>query len=103
MLALLLAVALAGLIVLALLLAGAVVAAVTGVLAFNASLVVLTLRRRASSDARETRVEQERWQPSSFRRAPEPSPEPTSESASESTGEPGEARESPPVLRVHRL
>jgi hypothetical protein len=94
MLALLLAVALIGLTVLALLLAGAAIAIVTGVLVLNACLLVLTLRRRPAHDRHATSELPEPWRPSSFRRPPEP---------------PGESdpaladAQSTPTLRVHRL
>jgi hypothetical protein len=88
MFALMLALALIGVTVLALLLAGALAAIATGILALNACLLVVALHRRAvKPQASEPR---ERWRPSSFRRPPEP---------------PGE-REEPergPQLRVHRL
>ena len=72
MLALLLAVALIGLTALALQLAGAAIAIVTGVLVLNACLLVLLSRRRPR---REPVVVHERWRPSSFKRPPEPSAE----------------------------
>jgi hypothetical protein len=100
MLALLLAVALIGLTVLALLLAGVVVAIVTGVLVLNACLLVLTLHRRppAREPLERGPVAHEpsaRWQPSSFRRPPRPPGEPQPASSAES--------ESPPALRIQRL
>jgi hypothetical protein len=69
MLALLLAVALIGLTVLALLLAGVVVAVATAIAVLNLSLVVLGLRTPGSSADRATGGE--RWRPSAFRRPPE--------------------------------
>jgi hypothetical protein len=70
MLALLLAVALIGVTVLSLLLAGVVVAVVTAVAVLNLSLVALGLRVRRADD-REAIVD-ERWRPSAFRLPPEP-------------------------------
>jgi hypothetical protein len=68
MLALLLAVALIGLTILALLLAGVVAAIVTGIALLNVFAVLLGLRSRG---ARAPAVGPERWRPSSFRRPPE--------------------------------
>ncbi|HEX4483222.1 MAG TPA: hypothetical protein VH081_05500 [Solirubrobacteraceae bacterium] len=73
MLALLLAVALIGLTVLSLLLAGVVVAVVTAIAVLNLSLVVLGLR---APGTRAKRADGERWRPTSFRRPPELPPEP---------------------------
>ncbi len=94
MLALLLAVALIGLTVLALLLAGAAIAVVTGILALNACLLVLMLRRRPARERPATSELPERWRPSSFRRPPQP--------PGESDPAPADS-ESAPTLRVHRL
>ncbi len=73
MLALLLAVALIGLTVLSLLLAGAIVAAATAIAVLNLSLLALRLRVARMSDgdtaARGRRVG-ERWRPSAFRAPP---------------------------------
>ena len=89
MLALLLAVALIGLIVLALLLAGVAIAVVTGVLVLNACLVVLASRHRPAHVARCARQLPDQWRQSSFRRLPEPPADPAAEPA--------------PTLTVHRL
>ncbi|HEV2975024.1 MAG TPA: hypothetical protein VGX69_08520 [Solirubrobacteraceae bacterium] len=94
MLALLLAVALIGLTILALLLAGAAIAVVTGVLVLNACLLVLALRRRPARDRSGARELPEPWRPSSFRRPPEP--------PGESDPAPADSQ-STPTLRVHRL
>jgi hypothetical protein len=70
MLALLLAVALIGLTVLALLLAGAFAAVVVGIAVLNLSFVALRLRARRWSGGGEPAAE--RWRPSAFRLPPEP-------------------------------
>ncbi len=95
MLGLLLAVALIGVIAVTLLLAGALVAAVIGVLVFNAFLVMLTLRRRPRLDEPDRRIERERWQPSAFRRPPTVAAEPPPA--------PGDEPAPLPTIRVHRL
>jgi hypothetical protein len=84
MLALLLAVALIGLTVLALLLAGILVAVVTAIALLNLGLVVLGLRAREPRGGPE--LDGARWRPSSFRLPPEP---------------PVEADDAPRV-RIHR-
>ncbi len=81
MLALLLALALVGLTVLALLLAGVIVAVVTGILVANACLVVLVLRRSPARAAHGAREPPERWRPSSFTRPPNAPADPEAEPA----------------------
>jgi hypothetical protein len=68
MLALLLAVALIGLTILALLFAGVVAAIVTGIALLNVFAVLLGLRSRGAHPAS---AAPERWRPSSFRHPPE--------------------------------
>jgi hypothetical protein len=74
MLALLLAVAVIGLTVLALLLAGVLVAVLTAIAALNLSLVALGLRVRRPSAGAHVATEEgaERWRPTAFRLPPEP-------------------------------
>lgn len=75
MLALLLAVALIGLTVLALLLAGILVAVAAAIAVLNLSFVALGLRARRASDGETVAREQspdERWRPTAFRLPPEP-------------------------------
>lgn len=73
MLAPLLAVALIVLTVLALLLAGALVAALTGVVLLNLFATIICSRSHALRRLRAARAE--RWRPSSFRLPPEPTDE----------------------------
>ncbi|HTA35452.1 MAG TPA: hypothetical protein VK761_01955 [Solirubrobacteraceae bacterium] len=70
MLALLLAVALIGLTVLSLLLAGALVATATAIAVLNLGLVAFGLRARRPS--KQPQPTDERWRPSAFRLPPEP-------------------------------
>jgi hypothetical protein len=77
MLAPLLAVALIALTVLALLLAGVVAAAATGIALVNVFAAVVCSRSRAVRGAHAAPAE--RWRPSSFRRPPEPLDEPEEE------------------------
>jgi hypothetical protein len=77
MLALLFAVALIGLTLLALALAGVAVAIATGVVLLNASATLLGMRSRALHQVDAAR--RERWRPSSFRPPPEPTQEPLDE------------------------
>ena len=70
MLALLLAVALIGLTVLSLLLAGAVVAAATAIAMLNLGLVAFGLRARRPAEQPEP--SEERWRPSAFGLPAEP-------------------------------
>jgi hypothetical protein len=88
MLALLLAVALIGLTVLALLLAGVLVAVLTAIAVLNLSLVALGLRVDRPSAGKQLAPEQaaERWRPSAFRLPPEPPVE----------------SEDAPRMRIHR-
>jgi hypothetical protein len=88
MLALLLAVALIGLTVLALLLAGVLVAALTAIAVLNLSLVALGLRVRRPSTGEQVASEApaERWRPTAFRLPPEPPVE----------------SEDAPRMRIHR-
>ena len=79
MLALLFAVALIGLTLLALALAGVVAAIATGVVLLNASATLLGMRSRAMQELDAAR--RERWRPSSFRAPPEPAQEPLDERA----------------------
>jgi polyferredoxin len=76
MLALLLAVALIGLTILALLLSGVVAAIATGVGLLNVLALVIGLRSRR---ARPAPRPPERWRPKSFRRPPAPPLEPEAE------------------------
>lgn len=77
MLALLFAVALVALTVLALLLAGVVVAVVTCVVLLNAFAVLVGIRSRSLHEVKLER--RERWRPSSFRLPPEVTSEPDDE------------------------
>jgi 4-hydroxybenzoate polyprenyltransferase len=79
MLALLFAVALIGLTLLALALAGVVAAIATGVVLLNAAATLLCRRSRALRERDAAR--RERWRPSSFRAPPEPTLEPLDERA----------------------
>ena len=73
MLAALLAVALIGLTVLALLVAGAIAAVATGIVMLNVSATIVCSRSRALRRLRAAHVEP--WRPSSFRLPPEPAGE----------------------------
>ena len=72
MLVLLLGVALVGLTLLALKLAGAAVAAVAAVLALNGCVIVLVLLRRPARDEGAPADDFAPWRPTSFKRMPEP-------------------------------
>lgn len=91
MLVLLLAVALIGLTLLALKLAGAAVAVATGVLVLNGCLLVFALVRRPPREETDAADTAEPWRPRSFRRMPEP------------FGEPADDDEHVPQLKAHRL
>jgi hypothetical protein len=79
MLALLFAVALIGLTLLALALAGVLAAIATGVVLLNTLATLLGMRSRALHEVKAAR--REHWRPSSFRTPPEPTQAPLDERA----------------------